>query len=55
VPENQPAGRRKGPKPRTSSDHQGRTSATPLIIGAVGAATLLALVVSGGNDRPASP
>jgi hypothetical protein len=51
----QPAARRKGPKPRTSSDHQGRTSATPLIIGALGAATALALVVSSGNDRPASP
>jgi hypothetical protein len=55
APENQPAGRHKGPKPRTSSDHQGRTSATPLIIGALGAATALALVVSSGNDRPASP
>ena len=55
APETQPNGRRKGPKGAGSSDHQGRTSATPLIMGAVGAATLLALVVSGGNDRPASP
>jgi hypothetical protein len=52
APETQPTARRKGPKPRT--DH-GITNATPLIIGALGAATALALVVSSGNDRPASP
>jgi hypothetical protein len=55
APDTQPTGRRKGPKGAGSSDHQGRTSATPLIIGALGAAASLALVVSGGNDRPASP
>jgi hypothetical protein len=56
APDTQPAERRKeGPKGDHSSDHQGRTSATPLIIGALGAATILALVVSDGNDRPASP
>ena len=55
APETQPNGRRKGPRGAGSSDHQGRTSATPLIIGALGAATALALVVSGGNDRPSSP
>lgn len=44
--------RRKGPK--GDGDH-GRTPTTPLIIGALGAAAALALVVSGGNDRPASP
>jgi hypothetical protein len=55
APETQPTGRRKGPKGDVGSDHQGRTSATPLIIGALGAATALALVVSSGNDKPASP
>jgi hypothetical protein len=55
APETQPTGRRKGPKGDVGSDHQGRTSATPLIIGALGAATVLALVVSSGNDKPASP
>jgi hypothetical protein len=53
APDTQPAGRRReGPK--GDVDH-GRTSTTPLIIGALGAATVLALVVSSGNDRPASP
>jgi hypothetical protein len=53
APDTQPAGRRReGPK--GAVDH-GRTSTTPLIIGALGAATVLALVVSSGNDRPASP
>jgi hypothetical protein len=52
-PDTQPAGRRReGPK--GDVDH-GRTATTPLIIGALSAATVLALVVSGGNDRPASP
>jgi hypothetical protein len=52
APDAQPAGRRKGPK--GDVDH-GRTSTTPLIIGALSAAAVLALVVSSGNDRPASP
>jgi hypothetical protein len=53
APDTQPTGRRReGPK--GDVDH-GRTSTTPLIIGALGAATVLALVVSSGNDRPASP
>ncbi len=53
APETQPAGRRKeGPK---GDGSHGRTATTPLIIGALGAATVLALVVSSGNDRPASP
>jgi hypothetical protein len=53
APDTQPAGRRReGPK--GAVDH-GRTSTTPLIIGALGAVTVLALVVSSGNDRPASP
>ena len=53
APDTQPTGRRrKGPK--GDVDH-GRTATTPLIIGALGAATVLALVVSSGNDRPASP
>ena len=53
APDTQPAGRRReGPK--GDVDH-GRTSTTPLIIGALGAATILAVVVSSGNDRPASP
>jgi hypothetical protein len=55
APDTQPAERRKGPKGDVGSDHQGRTNATPLIIGALSAATSLALVVSGGNDRRASP
>lgn len=46
------AGRRKGPKGHV--DH-GRTNSTPLLIGALSPATVLALVVSGGNDRPARP
>jgi hypothetical protein len=53
APDTQPAGRRReGPK--GAVDH-GRTSTTPLIIGALGTAAVLALVVSSGNDRPASP
>ena len=53
APDTQPTGRRrKGPKGASDS---GRTSTTPLIIGALGAAAILAVVVSSGNDRPASP
>jgi hypothetical protein len=53
APDTQPAGRRReGPK--GAVDH-GRTSTTPLIIGALGTAAVLALVISSGNDRPASP
>jgi hypothetical protein len=52
APDAQPAGRRKGPKGDVG---HGRTSTTPLIIGALSAAAVLALVVSSGNDRPASP
>ena len=52
APDTQPTGRRKGPK--GDVDH-GRTATTPLLIGALSAAAVLALVVSGGNDRPASP
>ena len=52
APDTQPTGRRKGPKGDGSHD---RTATTPLLIGALGAAAILALVVSGGNDRPASP
>lgn len=52
APDTQPTGRRKGPK--GDVDH-GRTSTTPLIIGALGTAAVLALVISSGNDRPASP
>jgi hypothetical protein len=52
APEAERTGR--GAKPKGDVDH-GRTSSTPLIIGALGAATILALVVSSGNDRPASP
>jgi hypothetical protein len=48
----QPAGR--GAKPKGAHDH-GRTVTKPLIIGALSAAAVLALVVSSGNDRPASP
>lgn len=52
APDTQPAGR--GAKPKGAGGH-GRTATTPLIIGALGAATVLALVVSSGNERPASP
>jgi hypothetical protein len=53
APDTQPTGRRKeGPKGDVG---HGRTSKTPLIIGALSAAAVLALVVSSGNDRPASP
>lgn len=52
APDTQPTGRRKGPK---GDGSHGRTATTPLIIGALSAAAILALVVSGGNDRPASP
>jgi hypothetical protein len=52
APEAERTGR--GAKPKGAVDH-GRASSTPLIIGALGAATILALVVSSGNDRPASP
>ena len=52
-PTTEPTGRRReGPK---GDGGHGRTSTTPLIIGALGAAAVLALVVSSGNDRPASP
>lgn len=52
APDAQPAGR--GAKPKGAGSH-GRTATTPLLIGALSAAAILALVVSGGNDRPASP
>ena len=52
TPEAERTGR--GAKPKGAGDH-GRTSTTPLIIGALGAAAVFALVVSSGNDRPASP
>ncbi len=52
APDTQPAGR--GTKPKGAVDH-GRTATTPLIIGTLGTAAVLALVVSSGNDRPASP
>ncbi len=53
APDTQPTGRRReGPKGAGGS---GRTATTPLIIGALSAAAVLALVVSSGNDRPASP
>ena len=52
APDTQPAGRQKGPKRK--AEH-GRTSTAPLIIGALGAAAVLAVVVSSGNDRPVSP
>ena len=53
APDTEPVERRKGKGPKGDGGH-GRT-ATPLIIGALGAATVLALVVSSGNDRPSSP
>lgn len=53
APATEPSGRRReGPKGDVG---HGRTSTTPLIIGALGAAAVLAVVVSSGNDRPASP
>lgn len=52
APDAQPAGR--GAKPKGAGSH-GRTATTPLLIGALSAAAVLALVVSGGNDRPTSP
>ena len=52
APDTQPAGR--GAKPKGAGGH-GRTATTPLIIGALGAAAVLVVVVSRGNDRPASP
>jgi hypothetical protein len=53
APDTLPAGRRKGGAKAAAGS--GRTATTPLIIGALGGAAVLALEVSGRNGRPASP